>query len=101
MIVFGASGFIGRWLVDALIKQGICTVVVCRKNSVLPSAFLENNIVKVVRVESLSKLNVDDIPKRKYDVFYNLAWGGVENNSKNNIALQIENLILSSISVSK
>ena len=97
-IVFGATGFIGRWLVRELLKLDVYVVIICRYNSHITDDIIGNQNVEVIRGD-INNLDRDAFPKLDYDVFYNLAWSGVDNAQKNIIHLQVENLLLSNRAV--
>lgn len=92
IVLTGATGFIGNWLVEELVQQG---------NHVV--AFVRNK-ERAEKMEKLMHENVTlleyDSPKYmewisnqpKVDVFFHLAWEGVSAEKKNESELQIENI---------
>ena len=93
VIVSGATGFIGRWLVNELISHEVNVKAVLRDKSKLPNEILENPYFSFVEKDLLD-ISCEDF-EGDYDCFYNLAWGGVRPQDKNDFDLQIENIKLS------
>lgn len=94
-IVTGATGFIGSWLVEELLKHDYdVTVVVRNKNSLLPEFHSHSNLHCIEK--SLEALQADDFDSaRHYDTFYHLAWNGVALAQKNDAEAQVKNISLS------
>ncbi len=90
-ILTGASGFIGSWLAEELVKNGVELALVVRDRARLPKGLLRNpmctSIEKDIRLLSLS-----DFEARGYDAFFHLAWSGVSSADKNDIGIQIGNI---------
>lgn len=91
-LVTGATGFIGKFLVRELTKQGIKTIAVVRKGtknldtiSECGARIVECNIVDYY---SLSRL-VED---KDIDVLFHIAWQGVSDLDARNQDIQIQNL---------
>lgn len=88
-IVFGATGFIGNWLVDELVSHNYEVTVIMR-NKEKCIKFHHKNIINVC-LEREDILNVK-IVHHTYDYFFYLAWEGVAPESKNNINVQLKNI---------
>lgn len=93
-IVTGATGFIGSWLVQELLKNGVETTVVVRDRFKLLFEFRENPQCIIVE-KSIEELTVVDFKDLDYDVFFHLGWGGVAPEQKNEIKLQLNNVSIS------
>lgn len=91
-IVTGATGFIGKFLVRELVKQGIQVFAVVRKNSRNKSE-LEKLPVQIVEcdITGLSKLPVL-ITDRDIDTVFHIAWQGVSDADARNQNIQMDNL---------
>jgi nucleoside-diphosphate-sugar epimerase len=93
-IVTGANGFVGSNLVKKLINENIQVIAidVNFNNHKLPIS----NLIKLIQFDSL---NFEDIKRQidygTCDVFYHLAWNGVNGEGKSNFEVQISNLKLS------
>jgi len=90
-IVTGATGFIGSWLLEELLHNGVhVTVLLCDS--------LENineNIRDRINIVQYSPNNIFDIKEKvgyDFDVFYNIGWGGVSPEKKNDLDLQLSNI---------
>ncbi len=92
VIVTGASGFIGRWLVKELINNKIQVTAIVRNKSKLAKEMLDNTFVTIIEKDLLD-VNAEDLDG-EYECFYNLAWGGVRPQDKNDSELQISNIKL-------
>lgn len=91
-IITGSTGFIGTWLVNELIKNGVAVIALVRSLPVPQFNMIEENpLLKIVKYYSeeydLLKKNKETI-----DVFYHLAWAGVSTQLKNDSELQMENM---------
>jgi nucleoside-diphosphate-sugar epimerase len=98
--VTGASGFIGSALVEFLSSKGVEVVSLGRKTSNEISASRRARLNESPYIEVDMK-DIENLPailsKRKIEilddaVFYNLAWGGKEGLSDQNISSQLKNV---------
>lgn len=97
VIVTGATGFIGQWLVDELLRRNIEVVVVVRNAGRLKPDWLKNKRFEFIEKNFLD-LTAEDFTKKSnsnYDVWFNLAWNGVGVNFKDNYKVQVLNLDIS------
>ena len=94
VIMTGATGFIGSWVMQELLNNGISTTVIVRDSSRLLRGYLDNPNLHIIEgeLDSLSPAYVED---RDFDAFFHLAWGGVAPEDKNNIDLQLKNISMS------
>lgn len=89
VIVTGANGFIGSFLIKKLIENGIKVVAVdiCFAGNNLPDSEL------ITKIESSVHASLaDKIPSGEYDAFYHLAWKGVNGAEKADPTIQITNI---------
>lgn len=91
-IVTGATGFIGKFLVRELLKQGIQVFAVVRQNS----RNIMNLPMEVTVVEcSLNKIR--ELPKlisdKDIDTVFHIAWQGVSDADAKKQEIQVQNLI--------
>lgn len=74
--VTGASGFVGRHVVAALLARGIATVATLRPNAAIPSWLTDLEVVRLditnPPADAFSELG-------RPDVLMHLAWGGLPN----------------------
>lgn len=91
-IITGATGFIGRYLVKELIKQGVEVIAVVRESS--------RNILEITSLPvKIIKCNISDfrllpdlITDRDIDAVFHFAWQGVSDLDARDQAIQIQNL---------
>lgn len=95
VIVSGASGFIGRWLVKELINNDIeVLALVRRKLEDVSDELFNNRLVRQILIEDIEDAGETNIlePMRNADVFFHLAWGGVSSELKNDWDVQLKNI---------
>lgn len=93
-IVTGATGFIGGWLVQELIKNNVFVTVIVRSRDRLLAELAGNPAVCVVE-GNLERIQPAMLNSREFDAFYHLGWGGVAPEDKNNIQVQLGNIQMS------
>lgn len=92
VIVTGASGFIGKTLVNALLAQGYDVVALDVR---FDSDFLENDRVVCVDVKGKAVAQLrEDIPQVEYDCFFHLAWMGTSGPMRADYETQLNNVKL-------
>lgn len=91
VIVTGANGFIGSSLIYKLIQNNIEVVAIdiTFENCKLP----DNNLISKIScsLDNYQQLE-ESMPNQQYDVFYHLAWAGVNGPSKANPDVQLKNI---------
>lgn len=90
-VLTGASGFIGSWLAEELLGNGVELVLVVRDRARLPEHLLRNPMCKLIE-KDIRFLAGSDFEARGYDAFFHLAWSGVSPADKDNIGIQIGNI---------
>ena len=92
VLVTGATGFIGKFLVRELVKQDVETIAVVRKNT----KNLDNIASLPIRIVHC---NIEDlhilpqlVPDRDIDTVFHIAWQGVSDMDALNQAVQMQNL---------
>lgn len=91
-IVTGAAGFIGRWLVRELARNGENVTAVIRPGT--PPEGLDNRAgIEVIECDmyEYSKLPALVGPKKR-SVFYHLAWAGIVGPSRSDPTIQLGNV---------
>lgn len=92
VIVTGGTGFIGSWLTEKLIDEGIEVILLVRNpEKATRNQKMRHPLVKLVQYDSeeYKKLCEDN---NEIDVFYHLAWEGVSAKLKNDCELQLNNI---------
>lgn len=94
VIITGANGFVGSALVDKFTKNGFDVLAI--DVSFVNLKFNLNDHVKIIESDltNISKL-VELIKKDEYDLFYNLAWRGVNGPDKTKYDIQLNNVLVS------
>jgi len=89
-IVAGASGFIGRYLVNDLVTNGIQVLTLDRR----PSKDISRDTRSVeFKLDSVDRLLMQWTETHgQYDTFYNLAWQGSSGNVRSDTRLQLDNV---------
>ena len=76
--ITGATGFIGRHVIDQLVNLGISPIIICRESSVIDEKFKVHKIV----IANIENENADLFNKLgKPDLLIHLAWGNLPNYS--------------------
>lgn len=92
VIVTGATGFVGHWVVKELLSRGIEVIAVVRENSNnLDKIKGENIRVVPCNLENISKLG-SMIPDCDVDAVYHFAWQGVSDEDIKNADIQMNNV---------
>lgn len=92
VIVTGATGFVGHWVVKELLSHGIEVIAVIRENSSNLNKIKNENIrVVPCNLEKISKLG-SLIPDRDVDAVYHFAWQGVSDEDIKNADIQMGNV---------
>ena len=92
VILTGATGFVGKWLIKTLLEADVdVTVIVRNKNRI------DANVLDKIHFYECEYYNYEtlEIPVLKYDVFFHLAWEGVASKDKDNLDIQKTNIDMS------
>lgn len=92
IVVTGATGFVGKWLVKELLKQGDEVTVVVRSKMRIPDEWTSKVQIVETDLEGLSKLDKKDFPWDCADMFFHLAWAGTAGMERANTELQLQNV---------
>ena len=90
-LITGATGFIGSWLVEKLLHEGtsVTAVIIEGEEERLESHI--KNAIKIICHKPGEIFEARGLVKG-VDVFYNLGWGGVAPEYKNDLELQMANI---------
>lgn len=92
-IVTGATGFIGKHIVNELVQNNVFVYAIVRKNSSNLNALTKNDNIQIVEcnLDEIETLK-DKIDDKKIDVFYHMAWEGVSDASQKDYSVQLDNI---------
>ncbi len=93
VIITGGTGFIGRWLTDELIKNGVNVTLIVRDGSRISKGFKKSPLFSFVEGD-IDTIDMSIFVEKKYDCFYHLAWDGVASDKKNDVDVQLHNIKL-------
>ena len=94
IVITGPTGAIGMALIKQCITEGRKVLAICHRGSKRISQIPNNYLVRVVEADLCDYANLDitDICTGEYEVFIHLAWNGTVGDSRNNMALQADNI---------
>lgn len=86
VVITGATGLIGRALIEKCIEENTQVLAICRKGSAGIEYLPKSNFVKVIEfnLDEYNDINLDE----SYDVFYHFAWLGTNKEERNNAYAQ-------------
>lgn len=91
-IVTGANGFVGQYLVNALIDANYLVYAVIRKGGVFKEKFEWNDRIRIVELNLDEYSKLPEYIEEEIDAFFHLAWQGSAGNDRQNIVLQLKNV---------
>lgn len=92
-IVTGASGFVGRWLVQELLSQGIKVQALVRLGSRTIKYLQPQQGLDIVPCDAENYRKLPTLLETREEcVFFHLAWGGVSGPERNSLELQQANV---------
>lgn len=91
-IITGPTGAVGVSLINELVENDYDVTAICRRNSKRISSIPASNRVKIIECNQSELLTLSDKLEHNYDYFYHFAWDGTYGATRQNIALQMENI---------
>lgn len=90
VVITGATGMIGRTLIEYLIEKGFTVLAIIRENSKRKFSLPQNKNLKIIEcnLNNLCTLNI----KERYDAFFHFAWDGTFGSSRNDLYTQNLNI---------
>lgn len=86
-VVFGGTGFVGRWLIRELLANNYNVTVVARDKNKLP-----HDVQKIIKINEINELQDTFLLQDFYEYFFYVAWNGVDAFQKNDVNCQLENI---------
>ena len=91
-IITGANGFIGKQLINELLKRDYDIVAL---DVVFDDTLTNNPKIKCIDVKNIEVTDlVQKIPTNKYNCFFHLAWAGTSGLNRANYEMQLNNVKL-------
>ncbi len=93
-VVTGSTGFVGRWLVDELLRYGDEVIAFVRDKKNVPKEWYASSKVTIVEscLADYKKLMENSDFVEKADLFFHFAWNGTSGINRNNIDIQMQNI---------
>lgn len=91
VIITGATGFIGGWVADELLNQGIEVYALVRDGSRIPEKLIGRVKPVICEMKDYSRL-AEIVSDRDFDAVYHFAWAGVSGEALKSEELQNNNL---------
>ena len=92
VIITGASGFVGSYLVNEFLSNGYEVTAVVRNENSDVSAFCKNENVNIIYCELKDILSLKDKLFGQYDCFLHFAWDSSAGQGRSNYELQLKNV---------
>lgn len=90
VIVTGANGFIGSWVIKELIKNNVEVIAVVRNEKSKTEAIPYNVKIIYCELAVIAELS-NKISERDIDAFYHFAWAGTGGKARSDYELQLLN----------
>ena len=90
-VITGATGSVGRAIIDKLIAENVEITVLCHRGSKRVDDIPDNRLIKKVCC-SLDEMKSFVPEENDYDVFYHLAWAGTTGMARDDADLQLKNI---------
>ena len=91
VVITGATGMIGRTLIEYFLKKDIQILAIIRENSTRKKDLPKHKNLKVIEC-NLENLKNLEIAEKEYDTFFHFAWDGTFGESRNDLYIQNLNI---------
>lgn len=92
VVVTGATGFVGRELVEELLRQKDEVTVIVREKRRIPEKWVGCVQVIEASMEQFAVLERADFPWKEADMFLHLAWNGTADSRRADVPTQLQNI---------
>lgn len=90
VIISGANGFIGKWLVKEFVEAGIEVYALVRNEE---NHFIKNDNVHFICCDMKNVVNiVEQLKNKRIDTFFHLAWEGSTGDKRADYKIQLSNV---------
>lgn len=91
-IVTGATGFVGKWLVNELLQQNDDVTVIVRNRERIPEEWKTSLHIIESSLEKISQLTKKDFYGENADIIFHLAWDGTSGPERAETGRQLRNV---------
>lgn len=91
VVITGATGMIGRTLIEILLKKDIKILAIVRENSKRYLNLPKSSNLQIIQCD-LKDLHKLDVEENDYDTFFHFAWEGTLGNTRNDEQTQKSNI---------
>lgn len=92
VIVTGATGFVGKWLVNELLSQKDDVTIIVRNIEKVPEEWKSVLHIVEASLEQISDLGPADFPEKEAEILFHLAWNGASGKERSDSELQLRNV---------
>lgn len=93
VVVTGANGFVGRYLIEILTKNDYQIFAVVRNKANNLELLLNNDKIKIIYCDLDDYKNLGKLfSEKEFDVFFHLAWDGSSGDKRSDYSLQLKNV---------
>ncbi|EOS23232.1 hypothetical protein C806_02737 [Lachnospiraceae bacterium 3-1] len=92
IVVTGATGFVGQWLVNELLDQNDDVTILVRNKERIPKKWKGCVHMVEASMEQASGLDKKEFPCGEADIFIHLAWAGASGLERADSQLQLQNV---------
>lgn len=93
VIVTGATGMVGATMIEQMLADGIRVTGIVRPASAKMKNLTPHQNLEIIECDIDNLLSLKEILSHDYDTFFHFAWNGTYGASREDIRLQIQNVI--------
>lgn len=91
-VVTGATGFLGKWLVNELLENSIEVTVLIRNIEKVPSDWDKRVNIILCTLEDMGSIKSNTVSMEPIDMFFHFAWAGTSGEEREDVSLQLANI---------
>lgn len=92
VVITGATGFVGQWLINELLQQGDDITIIARNPEHISEEWRKRIHIVKASLWNLKDLRTEDFTCETADIFFHLGWAGTSGLERADYDLQIQNL---------
>ena len=89
-VITGANGFVGRHIVNELIKRSVEVIAIDINTNYLPTEWIGK--VEYLQMDIFNEYEYEKLVNYKADIFFHFAWVATSGNMRGDIDLQLNNV---------